>query len=222
MEFVSVQNVHKSYGERNTKVVALSDVSFELKAGESLAILGGSGAGKSTLLNILGGLDDADAGNVFIDGVDLATLREKEKAVFRNQVLGFVFQFHNLLKDFSVLENIMMPLSIRGLTKKQILPKAMDLLAKVDLLGKENRLPQELSGGEQQRVALVRALIHDPKLILADEPTGNLDSKNAMTVFELLCTLNHDLKAALVVVTHNLELAKKLKNHVILEKGRRI
>ena len=222
MDFLNVEKVSKSYAQSESQVVALSELSFTAKRGESLAILGGSGAGKSTLLNLLGGLDDPDTGQIFVDGTDLKTLNDDQKAKFRNHTLGFIFQFHNLLKDFTVIDNVMMPLRIRGLPVSEIAPKAYDLLKRVGLEGKEKRLPLELSGGEQQRVALVRGVIHEPKLILADEPTGNLDHQNASGVFELLCRLNHDLKATLIVVTHNLELAKRLQNHIVLQNGRRV
>lgn len=222
MDFLCVEKISKSYLQSKSKVVALDNVSFTAKRGESLAILGGSGAGKSTLLNLLGGLDDPDTGKICVDNVELKSLNDQQKAKFRNQTLGFIFQFHNLLQDFTVLDNVMMPLRIRGEKVSDIELKAYDLLKLVGLAGKEKRLPQELSGGEQQRVALVRGVIHEPKLILADEPTGNLDQHNASGVFELLCRLNHDLKATLVVVTHNLELAKRLQNHIVLENGRRV
>lgn len=220
--FLHVEHVTKSYPQSQGKVLALEDISFSFSSGMSLAILGGSGAGKSTLLNLLGGLDTPDEGVVRIGGINLSTLGDVECAQFRNQTLGFVFQFHNLLKDFTVLENVCLPLRIRGESHNEILPQAYDLLKKVGLEGKENRLPQELSGGEQQRVALVRGVIHKPQMILADEPTGNLDNKNANRVFDLLCQLNHDLKATLVVVTHNLDLAKQLQNQIVLEAGRRV
>lgn len=222
MVFLSVKNMSKVYPQSEKDVVALKAISFDLREGESLAVVGGSGAGKSTLLNLLGGLDTPSSGEIVIEGKNLNAMNDAEKSEFRNRTLGFVFQFHHLLKDFSVLENVMMPLKIRGLSDTEIQDEAFDLLQKVGLADKGSRLPHELSGGEQQRVALVRAMIHKPKLILADEPTGNLDDKNASTVFELLCDLNRDLKAALIVVTHNLELAKRLQNQIVLKDGHKI
>lgn len=220
MTFLTVQNLTKIYDEEGDKIAALQDVSFALEKGESMAIVGSSGAGKSTLLNILGGLDRPSSGAVILDGQDLQRLGSGREAKFRQDHLGFIFQFHYLLNDFNVVENVMLPLKIQGQDKKSACDEANTWLAKVGLADKSKRLPRELSGGEQQRVAIARALIHKPKLVLADEPTGNLDHANGLKVFELLCHLNHDLQATLIVVTHNEEYAKKLKYCLMLNGGR--
>lgn len=199
---------------------ALQGVSFGLKKGSSLAICGRSGAGKSTLLNLLGGLDRPTTGSIFVDQKDMTKMKEGEEARFRNENLGFVFQFHHLLHDFSILENVMMPLLIKKMNKNTAQKLAIEVLQQVDIQDKTKRYPQELSGGEQQRVAIARALVHSPKIILADEPTGNLDENNSDVVFELLCRLNHDLKATLIMVTHNNHYAKRLDHKLTLDEGR--
>jgi lipoprotein-releasing system ATP-binding protein len=220
MAFLEVNNLTRAYTAEGERVTALADVAFGLERGASLAVCGPSGAGKSTLLNLLGGLDKPTSGSVLLDGRDLFKLGDAEEAGFRQKNLGFIFQFHHLLQDFDVLENVMMPLLIQGEDKRRARSAAMGFLEKVGLCGKERRHSRELSGGEQQRVAIARALVHGPKLVLADEPTGNLDHANGEAVFELLCGLNHDLQATLVVVTHNEVLAKKLKHYMHLESGR--
>lgn len=217
---IQVQSVSKIYQQESTRVVAIDAVNFELQKGDSLAITGSSGAGKSTLLNILGGLDVPSSGKVLIKGKDMAGLPQSEESAFRSQTLGYVFQFHHLLNDFTLLENIMMPLLIQKISKNEAVERAKRMLKDVDLSGKENRYPLELSGGEQQRGAIARALIHKPELILADEPTGNLDERNGGHVFDLLCHLNHDLGATLIIVTHHLVFARQLKHNMILEQGR--
>lgn len=219
MTFLEIKNLTKIYHQEEDNVYALHNVNFTLERGESLAIVGRSGAGKSTLLNLIGGLDRPDSGEVFLENQNLYELKEKSEAQFRQKNLGFIFQFHHLLKDFNVLENIMMPLLLQGYDPSKARKRALDFLQRVGLQGKEKRYPQEVSGGEQQRVAIARALIHHPKLVLADEPTGNLDEKNARMVFDLLCELNHDLKATLIIVTHSEEFAKKLKRCLRLEAG---
>lgn len=220
MPFLSVENLTRVYDSGLERVTALDDVSFALERGTSLAVCGASGAGKSTLLNLLGGLDEPTSGKVLLDGRDLCALGEAEEAGFRQKNLGFIFQFHHLLQDFDVLENVMMPLLIQGGDKRRARDEAAGFLRNVGLAGKEKRHPRELSGGEQQRVAIARALVHRPKLVLADEPTGNLDNANGEAVFELLCSLNRDLEATLVVVTHNEILAKKMKHSLHLKSGR--
>lgn len=220
MSFLEVQKLGKAYAHEGRWVKALEDVDFVLERGESLAITGPSGAGKSTLLNLLGGLDEPTSGRIVMSGELIQNFSEERQALFRQKTLGFVFQFHHLLEDFTILENVMMPLLIqkqdRGLSRQ----RAMDMLARVGLSGLESRYPQELSGGEQQRSAIARAVVHSPSLILADEPTGNLDEANSETVFELLCGLNHDLSSTLIVVTHQDHFAKKLKRQLNLEAGR--
>jgi lipoprotein-releasing system ATP-binding protein len=211
---IEVNKVSKIFTHAQKEIFALNEVSFQLSSGDSLAICGGSGAGKSTLLNLIGGLDQPSSGQVFINGKDTGVFKEKEEAQFRNENLGFIFQFHHLLQDFSIEENIMMPLLIKGVSKAQAKEKAQEILNQVGLETMYDRFPKELSGGEQQRAAIARAIVHKPKLLLADEPTGNLDDENAHHVFELLCELNHDLRATLIMVTHSQTYAKKL-NHII-------
>ena len=219
MSFLAVKGLSKGYVHEGSPVFALKNLSFTLEKGDSLAVCGPSGAGKSTLLNIIGGLDRQSAGEVFLAGRAIHDLSEREQALFRQKELGFIFQFHHLLDDFTVLENVMMPLLIQGTDKKIARDRASSLLEQVGLGDFLQRLPRELSGGEQQRVAIARALVHTPSLVLADEPTGNLDEVSAGKVFELLCTLNHDLSSTLIVVTHQDLLAKKLKHCLKLRAG---
>ncbi len=219
---IEVKNITKTFSHKETEIHALKDVSFELCKGKSLAICGASGAGKSTLLNIIGGLDRPTKGNVLINGCDISQMSEQEESQFRSQHLGFIFQFHHLLNDFNILENTMVPLLIRKVSHKQAQEQAMTVLQKVGLKGLEKRFTQELSGGEQQRAALARAIIHRPALLFADEPTGNLDEQNASKVFDLLCNLNRDLEATLIVVTHSKHYAQKLNHKIILDSGKLI
>lgn len=218
--FFRVSDLGKSYESATGVVTALDGVNFELERGASLAICGPSGAGKSTLLNLLGGLDRPTSGGIFYDGREISGLSEDAAATFRRVSLGFVFQFHHLLQDFDVIENVMMPLLLQGKGRAAASEDAASWLARVGLSGKERRRPRELSGGEQQRVAIARALISRPGLVLADEPTGNLDHAAGERVFDLLCTLNRDLNATLIVVTHNDDFARKLKHRLMLTSGR--
>ncbi|MCP5463467.1 MAG: ABC transporter ATP-binding protein [Deltaproteobacteria bacterium] len=216
---LKVQNLSKKFAQHGATVSALSDVSFELPAGASLGVTGESGAGKSTLLNLLGGLEKPSAGQITFNDRDLLRMTDQEEAKFRQQDLGFIFQFHQLLEDFSVLENVMMPLLIGGTPRQQAEETAQIWLDKVGIAHTAKRFPKEVSGGEQQRAAIARGLIHRPCLVLADEPTGNLDEGNADHVFELLCDLNHDLGATLVMVTHHADFAKRLTHHMVLRDG---
>jgi lipoprotein-releasing system ATP-binding protein len=220
MPYLEIQNLTKYFVEGVPGNSALDGVNLTLEAGESLAICGASGAGKSTLLNLIGGLERPNAGRVIIDGHDLSTLSETEEAAFRSKSLGFVFQFHHLLADFTILENVMMPLLIQGRSQAEAKVAGLAILKRVGLSGLEARFPRELSGGEQQRAAIARAVIHQPALILADEPTGNLDDANGMVVFDLLCELNHVLRATLIVVTHHDSFAEKLGKIMRLEAGK--
>jgi lipoprotein-releasing system ATP-binding protein len=209
---LEVRELSKSYGDQPV----FTGLSFTIAAGETVAVVGPSGCGKSTLLNCLGGLDRPSAGNVMLDGKDLGTLRDDALAAVRASTIGFVFQDHHLLPQLSALENVLLP--TLALAKKpaeaQVRATARDLLAKVGLTGKEDRRPAQLSGGERQRVALARALINQPKLILADEPTGALDVANATAVADVLLTLNRELGTALVVVTHSPTLAARLSRQI--------
>lgn len=219
MVYLSVENLCRSYEQEGRSIDALKDVSFGLQKGVSLAISGSSGAGKSTLLNMIGGFDVPTTGTVRVNGVDIHALSDKDQAEFRHTKLGFVFQFHHLLEDFSILENVMMPLLIQNGEERAAHFAAMAILEKVGLAGLEQRFPQEVSGGEQQRAAIARAVVHRPEIILADEPTGNLDEANSEKVFELLCGLNHDLSSTLIVVTHQDHFAGRLGGLLELASG---
>lgn len=217
---LSAIDICKEYVADKVATKVLRGVTTEIRAGETVAIVGASGAGKSTLLYILGGLEKPTSGQVLFEGRDLTKWSEKETNRFRNDALGFVFQFHHLLPDFSAVENVMMPLMIAGENKKGAFSKASFMLEKVGLKDRLTHKPGELSGGEQQRVAIARALVHQPKIIMADEPTGNLDVENGNKIFDLLLSLNGELKNTLVVVTHNNELAKKMSRIIQLVDGR--
>jgi lipoprotein-releasing system ATP-binding protein len=202
---LSTNNISKSYGE----LQILKEVSITVNKGEIVSIVGASGAGKSTLLHIIGTLDTPDSGKVFIDKVDVFALSAKKLAQFRNQKIGFVFQFHHLLPEFSALENVSLPALINGLSKKEAEKKAIFLLEMMQLGDRFHHKPNELSGGEQQRVAIARALINNPAIVLADEPTGNLDSQNSLVIFDMINNLRHELQQTFILVTHNDELAQR-------------
>ena len=217
--FLQCNDIRKTYREGSLDTEVLKGVSFEIEKGELVAIIGTSGSGKSTLLHILGALDDASDGSVSFLGQDLASLSSNKQAKLRNQHLGFVYQFHHLLSDFSALENVAMPLLIGGEKPAKAKEEAQRLLDKVGLSHRVDHRPSELSGGERQRVAIARALVGEPALILADEPTGNLDKQNALKIYNLINELNQSLKTSFVVVTHDLELAAKLGKTAYLDDG---
>jgi lipoprotein-releasing system ATP-binding protein len=196
-------HISKKYGS----LEVLKDVNLSLNRGEIVSIVGSSGAGKSTLLHILGTLDRADSGTILLNGTALHTLTGEALAAFRNKHLGFIFQFHHLLPEFNALENVCIPAWIAGTNRQQAQERAVFLLGKLGLSGKERNRPGELSGGEQQRVAVARALINQPELVLADEPTGNLDSKHARELHNLFLTLREEFQQSFLIVTHNRELA---------------
>jgi len=217
---IRLEKVSKSFTVPDKTVEILRDVDLVIEPGETIAILGASGVGKSTLLNIMGALDRPTSGEVYYGTKPLKGLGEKALASYRNRFVGFVFQFHHLLPEFTALENIMLPALIGGVSFEEAGKKAAVLLDEVGLGNRATHKPGELSGGEQQRVAIVRALVQGPEVILADEPTGNLDSKTAGEVFELLLELNRARKTALVVVTHNRELATMMKLSLTMVDGR--
>ena len=200
---IKANNIHLSYGNLHV----LKGVDLHVKQGEIVSIIGASGAGKTTLLQILGTLDKADNGSLIINGKQINNLSEKQLANFRNLNVGFVFQSHNLLVEFTALENVCIPAYIAGKNRKEAEKKAKEILSTLGLVDRLNHKPNELSGGEQQRVAVARAFINSPDIILADEPSGNLDSKNSKELHQLLIKLNKDLGQTFVIVTHNIELA---------------
>jgi lipoprotein-releasing system ATP-binding protein len=219
-EFIQVQNLFKSYGNGSKRVEVLKGADLTFSRGEKAAIVGASGVGKTTLLHILGTLDRPTAGKVLYEGKDIYALNEKELALFRNREIGFVFQFHHLLPEFNALENTMMPCLIQGIPKKESASRAEAILTLVGLKERLTHKPGELSGGEQQRVAVARALVLGPKVLLADEPTGNLDTKTGESVFDLLRELNQIKGITLIVVTHNIRLAEKLSRQIQLVDGK--
>jgi len=213
------ENLGKTYSEGNLTTPVFANLQLSVKAGETVAIVGASGAGKSTLLHLLGGLDSATSGEVIVAGQAISKLSESARGDLRNKQLGFVYQFHHLLPEFTALENVMMPLLIRGAKVSQAKKEAQVLLERVGLSHRLHHKPGELSGGERQRSAVARALVTKPACVLGDEPTGNLDEKTAASVFDLLLELNREQGTALVLVTHDRRLAKKLSRTLELTQG---
>jgi lipoprotein-releasing system ATP-binding protein len=216
---IRTENIVKNYLSGNEILGILKGINLQVEEGKSAAVSGRSGSGKSTLLNILGGLDCADEGKVFICGDEITSLSEKELTQYRSKRMGFIFQFHYLLKDFTALENIMLPAYIAGVKKKTALQRAKELLADVKLEDRGGHYPSQLSGGERQRVAVARSMVNDPALILADEPTGNLDPQNSELVSQLLYDSAQKRGKTLIVVTHDKKAAARASIRFILENG---
>ncbi len=227
---LKAENIHKVFSlGKNVKLHVLRGINLEVKRGEIIAIVGASGAGKSTLLHILGTLDRPTEGNVFFNGVNVFEMNDIELAKFRNKKIGFVFQFHHLLPEFTAIENIAMPAMISGKSFSEVKDRAFELLKEVGLADRAEHKPSELSGGEQQRVAVARALMNSPEIVLADEPSGNLDSQNAEALHELIVELNRKHGQIFVIATHNEKLAEKAdrivkivdgKIHEVIEAGK--
>jgi lipoprotein-releasing system ATP-binding protein len=216
---LEARNVHKSFRQGPVTLEVLQGVAIAIGTGERIAIVGSSGSGKTTLLQILGGLDRPTTGHVLVDGKDIHEQTEKERGDLRNRALGFVYQFHHLLPEFSALENVAMPLLVRRMKVADARAKARRLLDRVGLGQRLDHRPDQLSGGERQRAAVARALVTEPKIVLADEPTGNLDGTNAESVFALMLELNRELGTSLIVVTHDLRLASRMERIFAIERG---
>ena len=218
MEILKVENLTKIYGEKDTKVTALDNVSFSVEKGEFVAIIGASGSGKSTLLHLIGGVDKPTSGKVFIDGKDIFKLNDDKLAIFRRREVGLIYQFYNLIPILNIEENIALPLS---LDNHKVSKEELDeLIKKLGLTHRKGHLPNELSGGEQQRTSIGRALITHPAIILADEPTGNLDSVGSDEIVALLKKTNKELKQTIIMITHNLEIAKCADRIIKIEDGK--
>ncbi|MCW8108730.1 lipoprotein-releasing ABC transporter ATP-binding protein LolD [Alteromonas ponticola] len=213
------QDISKTYHDGESDTAVLSNVSFSVSAGEHIAILGSSGSGKSTLLHIMGGLDTPSKGRVLFNGKAIDTLKPKDLNKIRNQQMGFIYQFHHLLGEFSALENVAMPLLIGGISRSKAEEEAKKMLELVGLAHRLEHKPAALSGGERQRVAIARALVTEPKLVMADEPTGNLDHKTGLAVYSLLKDISRKLNTTFIVVTHDRELANKMDRVLTLQDG---
>ena len=218
MEILKVENLRKEYGEGNSKVIALDGVNLEIERGEFVAIVGPSGSGKSTLLHIIGGVDNPDDGKVYIDGNDISKYSSKELAYFRRRKVGLIYQFYNLIQNLTVRHNIELPLK---LDKRKInQDEFSDIVKKLGIESKLDSFPSELSGGQQQRVAIARSLIYNPSIILADEPTGNLDRKNSKEIIEIFKYFNKTLKQTIILITHDEEIALQANRIITIVDGK--
>ena len=217
-EILKVENLTKVYGKGENRVVAVDNVSFSVKRGEFVAIVGSSGSGKSTILHLIGGVDRPTSGKVYIEGKDVYSLNEENLAIFRRRQVGLIYQFYNLIPILNVVENITLPCDLDG--KKVEKTRIDEILKVLGLENRKNNLPNELSGGEQQRVSIGRALINNPAIILADEPTGNLDSKSSDEIVELLKVSNKKYNQTIIMITHNLEIAKIADRVIKIEDGK--
>ena len=206
---ISIKNLEKTFLGAGEPLTILKDLNMEVEEGSKSIIIGASGSGKSTLLNIIGGLESSTKGDIFVGPYEISKLKEKQLTEYRSKFLGLIFQFHYLLKDFTALENIFLPAYMNGMKKKEAIERAESLLCDVGLENRKNHLPSQLSGGERQRIAVARALVNNPELILADEPTGNLDPENASAVIDLLFSIVDKYNKTLVLVTHDLSLKEK-------------
>lgn len=218
MSLIEVKDVKKIYNGGEGEVVALGGVNFEVEEGEFVSLMGPSGSGKSTLLTILGAMNPPTSGCVFIDGIDVYSLLPEKRADFRSEYLGFVFQQFQLVPYLTAIENVMLPLAITGRSNKEQVQMARNVLAKVGLAGKTNRLPNQLSGGEQERVAIARAIVNEPPILFADEPTGALDSKNSEEIMNLFKNLNSEGQT-IIMVTHNPEFLTHVKRSIFIRDG---
>ena len=217
---VRIEGLEKSFVTGDTSLAILKGLDLSVDKGDKCVIVGKSGCGKSTLLNIIGGLQDATAGSVLVGGSDVAAMSEAKRTAYRQKFLGLVFQFHYLLKDFTALENIFLPAYMAGIPRKEAMDRAASLLADVGLSGRAEHFPSQLSGGERQRVAVARSLVNDPELILADEPTGNLDPENAVLIGDLLFSMADQHHKTLILVTHDMNIAAKGNRRYATEGGK--
>lgn len=219
MNILELKNLNKSYSNGDERLEIIRDMNFSLEPGRQLIITGESGCGKSTLLNMIGSLDFCDSGKIIVNGTDITTLGKKALCSYRNGTVGFIFQFHYLLKELTALENVMIPALVSGLSAPEAAERGEELLERVNMIHKRNSYPSRLSGGERQRIAVARALVNNPLLLLADEPTGNLDEKNSRLVEDLLFELTAEKGKSLILVTHDMGIASRGDITVKLEKG---
>ena len=216
-QIISVQSISKSFGENSNPLQVLKDLSLNLNTGESLGLVGASGSGKSTLLHLICGLEQPDAGNIFIKDVNITDLNADERSLFRSKEVGFVYQFHHLLPDLTALENVALPAMLAGLKKEEALEISASLLEQVNLNHKEKNRPNELSGGERQRIAIARAMSNNPSCLIMDEPTGNLDTKNVENFMDLLLEMVSSREIALIIATHDNNVSSRLDRLLSLE-----